>query len=353
MKIVVFEYIKKHITKISLPGLICAISIGVFGSSGDLIRIIDLEGPWRFSIGEREEWTKPGYNDSSWETVKVPSSWEDEGFYGYNGFASYRKKVTIPSNHKGKALYLVAGYIDDVDETYFNGRKIGTTGAFPPQFETAYNANRVYYIPEDYINFDGVNVITIIVYDIYQAGGIVSGDIGIYSDRFAIPLEINLQGTWNFSTGDDINRRNIVYDDSDWDKIFVPGKWEDQHYRDYDGFAWYRKTFVFSGNVTDTKFVLLLGKIDDIDEVYVNGVKVGSTGVISSDKRKMVISGIEWTALRGYYFSSELLKKNQKNTISVRVYDSGGSGGIYEGPVGIISQKNYIEFWKNNRNNKW
>ena len=54
----------------------------------------------------------------------------------------------------------------------------------------------------------------------------------------------------------------------------------------------------------------------------------------------------EYQAFRGYYFSSELLKKNQKNVISVRVYDRGGIGGIYEGPVGIVSQTKYINFWR-------
>jgi len=41
-----------------------------------------------------------------------------------------------------------------------------------------------------------------------------------------------------------------------------------------------------------------------------------------------------------------LLKKNQSNVIAVRVLDTGGDGGIYEGPVGIISQTKYIEYWR-------
>ena len=42
----------------------------------------------------------------------------------------------------------------------------------------------------------------------------------------------------------------------------------------------------------------------------------------------------------------DLLKKNQKNVIAVRVLDTGGDGGIYDGPVGIITQTKYIEYWR-------
>jgi len=41
----------------------------------------------------------------------------------------------------------------------------------------------------------------------------------------------------------------------------------------------------------------------------------------------------------GVISTAGLLKKGQKNVIAVRVLDTGGAGGIYEGPVGIISQQ--------------
>ncbi len=52
--------------------------------------------------------------------------------------------------------------------------------------------------------------------------------------------------------------------------------------------------------------------------------------------------------LNGKQFNAqcELLKKNAENTIAIRVYDRVGEGGIYEGPVGIVSQSNYINFWR-------
>jgi hypothetical protein len=310
-----------------------------------------LKGNWAFSIGINNDWISPSYNDNSWETIKVPSAWEDQGFNGYNGYACYRKKFTVPSSYKGRMLYLNMGYIDDVDAVYFNGHKIGSSGSFPPSYETAYNAERIYYLPEEYINFDGNNVVVAKVYDSYDAGGIVSGEVGLYGGKPSANFDVSLQTMWKFKPGDDIRRKDPGFDDSMWDEISVPASWEDQGYRDYDGFAWYRKTFTFNGQDGE-KWVLMMGKIDDIDQVYVNGTLVGSTGTFPVKNRWDVSTGSEYTALRGYYLPVGLLKKGQKVVIAVRVLDTGGVGGIYEGPVGLLSQSKYIDYWRRNKNGR-
>ena len=80
----------------------------------------DLTGYWKFSIGDDSAWASPDYDDDNWEEIKVPSNWEDQGYYGYNGFAWYRKTFEISDDFKDEDLYLNLGVIDDVDETYFN-----------------------------------------------------------------------------------------------------------------------------------------------------------------------------------------------------------------------------------------
>ncbi len=322
---------------------------GLFASQNELVQIKNLEGQWKYSIGERKEWISSSYDDSNWESIHVPSSWEDQGFYGYNGFGFYRKNFVLSKEHKGKTLYLNLGYIDDVDETYINGHKIGSTGTFPPTYVTAYNAHRIYYIPQEYINFDGTNTIAVKVYDSYQHGGIVSGNIGIYANKFDLQLNSNLQGMWKFKPGDDFNRKDPAYNDSGWRQIFVPAKWEDQGYRNYDGYAWYRKTFYYRGTIPKGTMILVLGKIDDLDQVYINGTFVGGTGDLTFQMNKKVRTGEQYKAFRGYYIPADVLKGNQKNVIAVRVYDGQGAGGIYEGPVGMVSQKKYIQFWRSRR----
>ena len=315
------------------------------GGEGELILLQSLKGTWSFSIGINEEWVSPNYNDSEWEAIKVPAAWEDQGFNGYNGYAFYRKKVTIPSVYKGRMIYLNMGYIDDVDEIYLNGHKIGSTGSFPPIYNTAYNAERIYFIPEEYINFDGSNLIAAKVYDSYNEGGIVSGEIGLYGGRTSVNLDVNLQTVWKFLPGDDPRRKESDFDDSNWDEIFVPAKWEDQGFRDYDGYGWYRKSFIYQTNNENEKMVIMMGKIDDIDQIFINGTLIGSTGNFPQ-QRGSANSGQEYNAFRGYYIPAGLLKKGQKNVIAVRILDTGGAGGIYEGPVGIITQTKYIEYWR-------
>ena len=329
---------------------IVAHAFTVQAGQGDLSLIKDLAGYWQFSIGDREEWISPKYDDSKWESIKVPSPWEDQGFNGYNGYAFYRKKVVIPDELRDRMLYLFLGYIDDVDEVYFNGHKIGSTGSFPPQYISAYNAERKYYIPEEIINFNGTNLIAVKVYDSYMVGGIVSGKVGIFGGKMVIKLDVNMQNKWKFHTGDNFSYKEPDYNDSGWDEIFVPAKWEDQGYRDYDGYAWYRKTFVYRNNAANDNMVMLLGKIDDVDQLYINGILVGSTGKITSKTGARIEADQEYNAFRGYYIPAGILKNNQKNVIAVRVYDKGGAGGIYEGPVGLVTQSRYIDFWRSMKN---
>ncbi len=206
--------------------VICLLTQSGRVAAGDnkLTLLQSLKGSWSFSIGINDDWISPKYDDSEWETIKVPSPWENQGFNGYNGYAFYRKKITIPSSYRGRMLYLYMGYIDDVDAVFMNGHKIGSTGGFPPNYVTAYNAERVYYIPDQYINFDGSNLITVKVYDAEQEGGIVSGEIGLYGGKPALKFEVNLQTSWKFKTGDDLKRKDMDFDDNSWSDIIVPAK---------------------------------------------------------------------------------------------------------------------------------
>lgn len=316
---------------------------------------MNLAGDWKFSIGDDEKWSEPKFDDSDWETIKVPSSWENEGFHGYNGYAWYRKQFKLSSSLAGKSIYLHLGYVDDVDATYINGHLVGFSGSFPPQYETAYNAYRKYYVPDQYLNFDGENILSVRVYDSQQEGGIMSGNIGLYSAGDKPVSDINLEGEWKFSIKDNPDWKNISFDDKDWANIIVPGNWENQGYRDYDGVAWYRKTFKVDEKFSNEKLVMLVGKIDDFDQVFLNDIMIGSTGVfndsdlVDMDGMQNFSLGEEYLQLRGYYIPDGLIKFGRENTIAVRVYDGFKDGGIYEGPVGIIRQNMYKKFWSDKK----
>jgi len=304
-------------------------------------KILSLRGTWKFSIGDQRRWAEPGYDDRSWESIYAPSKWEDEGFHGYDGYAWYRKSFNGDDlNNTDWSYSLFLGYIDDVDEVYFNGHLIGYSGAFPPNYVSAYNANRQYHIPNEFINFNGKNVIAVRVYDSQIEGGIVKGDIGIFVNRKDKELSINLRGMWDFCLAKGgSNYSDLPKDEKSWVKISVPKSWEDQGYKHYDGTAWYRKQVYIPQDLQGEQLVLILGKIDDFDDVYLNGKKVG-TSKLTSDYRHHTA----YDKLRTYFIPPDAFKAGQMNTIIVLVEDTGGYGGIYEGPVGIIKQSQFTKF---------
>ena len=140
---------------------------------------ISLAGNWLFHRGDDTTWKKPGYDDSGWESVELPASWEEHSNYTENNvYGWYRKHITIPEEWEGHALTFLLGAIDDVDETFLNGEKIGQTGQFPPNYETAYAKVRRYTALSETINFGSENVIAVRVYDGAGAGGLYSGPLG-------------------------------------------------------------------------------------------------------------------------------------------------------------------------------
>lgn len=309
----------------------------------DWEKVLNFKGNWKFSIGDSKKWADPKFIDSDWETIDVPSNWEDEGFNGYNGHAWYRKTFDGTALDKNLDFSLFLGTIDDVDEVYLNGHKIGFSGTFPPKYHTAYNAFRNYYLPKEYINFNGKNLLAVHVFDSEGPGGIVSGDVGIFINENDRDLTINLRGIWDFAIetrsykNTDDNEflgtdKHIPPVDSKWTKIAVPGEWEHQGYNNYDGTGWYRKQFVIPATLDGEDLVLLLGKIDDFDHTYFNGQWIGSTN---------------WhDRTRVYTISSDLFKGGAVNILLVYVKDTQQRGGIYEGPIGIMKQSDFTRYYR-------
>jgi len=321
--------------------LVAITSISV--SAEDLRKIISLSGYWKFSIGDDIQWASPLYDDSDWDEITVPEQWENQGYNEYNGYAWYRKTFMLGNIPANGTIYLMLGRIDDADMVYLNGKLLGRNGKFPPDFVTAYDKVRKYNIPAGYIKLDAENVIAVRVYDTYLDGGITDGPTGIYYDADNDYLSLKLDGRWKFHTGDSKDWSSPDFIDEGWKTINVPSEWENEGYADYDGYAWYRIKFRLPQNFSTGEMYLSLGKIDDVDEVYLNGKLIGSVYDLRKDGEYRR-SGWEFNARRLYKIKEGSLNRNGINTIAIRVYDGQLRGGIYEGPVGIMSAENYRRF---------
>lgn len=104
-----------------------------------------------------------------------------------------------------------------------------------------------------------------------------------------------------------------VHDWSNWKKVDLPLKVERMKFRKRDGVFWFKKTITLDEKDIAAPIYLNLGKIDDRDETYINGHLVGTSG------RR----GVK----RAYKIKSSLLQLGE-NTITIRVKDIGGTGGI-------------------------
>jgi hypothetical protein len=313
--------------------------------------LLNLRGQWKIELGDEMKWADPKFDDSKWDKIRVPSSWEDEGYPGYDGYAWYRKHFTIDKELKNDVIYLQIGYVDDVSEVYLNGHMVGFEGQFPPNFITAYNVVRPYWVPQQYLNYNGDNVIAVRVYDQRLAGGITHGNAGLFEPRDYLEPDYDLSGTWKFAIGDNASWKDPDANDGTWSKVVVPAYWETQGFKNYDGFGWYRTRFKVPEKLLGERLILLLGKIDDFDETYLNGQLIGHTGRI----RKHVDpsdAGNEYAQLRAYLIPSNLLVPGHENVLAVRVNDVYLHGGMYDGPIGLVAREKYRE-WKRDNEDRW
>jgi enterochelin esterase-like enzyme len=179
----------------TLPALLAALITALFAAPANGATLcsttgspqfsVDLAGQtWKFRTGDDLGWAAPGFDDASWQNRVVPDDWNTTAEANYNGFAWYRIAFDLPARPAGMtdaAVIANMGFIDDADTTYLNGVAIGSTGAFPPSFDSAWDEPREYYPPDGLLVWGGRNVIAVRMYDGTGGGGFYKGPIGLFS----------------------------------------------------------------------------------------------------------------------------------------------------------------------------
>ena len=132
-------------------------------------------GQWKFKLGDDPTWSKPTFDDSSWSDVTLPATWAKHlGETPSNRFAWYRRKFKVEIPNGASQVPISVGKIDDCDETFVNGVKVGSTGQMPPNYATEWTVTRIYQVPVSLLKGDGSDVIAVRTYN-------GSGDAGIYA----------------------------------------------------------------------------------------------------------------------------------------------------------------------------
>ena len=103
------------------------------------------------------------------------------------------------------------------------------------------------------------------------------------------------------------------FDDEDGSEMNLPTNWESAGLSGYDGVVWFQKKINVPENYADQALTLHLGQIDDADITWFNGEKIGQTGSYSN--------------YREYDVPASIVQAGE-NTVTVRVQDTGGDGGL-------------------------
>jgi putative membrane-bound dehydrogenase-like protein len=133
---------------------------------------------------KREEST---FNDSGWKEMKLPQSLEQAGL-NIDGVVWFRKAVNIPAATAGKKASISLGPIDDSDETWINGVKVGAT-------KNQYNKPRIYDIPPGVFKA-GQNMVSIRIDDTGGRGGIYGRPENMFIQTGN--KQIVLAGDWKY-----------------------------------------------------------------------------------------------------------------------------------------------------------
>ncbi len=104
-----------------------------------------------------------------------------------------------------------------------------------------------------------------------------------------------------------------AFDASAWPALQIPGLWADGPLDSFNGIVWFRKEIAIPSALAAKPARLDLGCIIDSDDVYLNGVPVGSTSYRYPPR---------------IYRIPENLLRLGKNTLAVRIVSRSGEGGF-------------------------
>jgi hypothetical protein len=102
--------------------------------AGRIHGTVDLDGPWRFQVGDNPQWAAPDFDDSAWPTVTLGKPLVEQGIEPYAGYGWYRLRLhtqmpVLQSLMASEPLdALVSGYLTGQLDTYVNGVEAGHTG---------------------------------------------------------------------------------------------------------------------------------------------------------------------------------------------------------------------------------
>ncbi len=181
-----------------------------------------MNGQWKFNYAEftehaPEQFYEQSYDDSGWNSIKVPSNWQMCGYgkphytnvaYPYpvdpphipdeNPTGSYRKSFNVPDNWDGRAIFIVFEGVDSAFQLWINGQFVGFSQGshLPSEFDIS-----------TYVEA-GENLIAVRVYQWSYASYLEDQDMwrlsGIFRDVYLLAVpKIHIRDVYTTTILDD------------------------------------------------------------------------------------------------------------------------------------------------------
>lgn len=149
------------------------------------IRSFDVKAPFL-----EEPWKKSG--GMEWKAVPSIEAWDNwpgAGLADFNGWIWAKRELTLSAKQAKQGAVLHLGVIDDMDQSWINGKTIGNS--------FGWSLERKYRIPADYFK-TGKNEIIIAIGDSWGAGGF-QGPASKLKIEFADGSVVQLGEGWQYS----------------------------------------------------------------------------------------------------------------------------------------------------------
>jgi sialate O-acetylesterase len=144
--------------------------------------------------GEADGYADPAAKIDDWQQMNLPQFFETAGLL-IDGAVWFRKVVDLPAGWDKKDLALNLSAIDDFDTTYFNGTRVGSTGA---ETQNSHTVARHYKVPGSLVH-GGRNVIAVRVFDRAGEGGFgASGSMSLAPAGAKESDAVSLSGPWHY-----------------------------------------------------------------------------------------------------------------------------------------------------------
>jgi len=144
--------------------------------------------------------------------------------------------------------------------------------------------------------------------------------------RFQLdPQNVGLKEKWHEKTWEQTKNWNSIRTDNFWENPYKAEKYMPEKLlrilKQYDGIGWYSTTMKIPEDWTNRDVFLYFGAVDESCWIYVNGKLVGT---------HLFKNRNDWNTPFAICINSAIDPDKEKQTITVRVEDKSGAGGIWK-----------------------